>query len=844
MTVALRARPAATTSGAPARRAIARWAWRLFRREWRRQSLILLLLIVAIAATTIGLGVASNASVVKADPAFGTANTIISLPGSDPKLAVDLAALRSHFGTIDVVAHQSVTIAGSVSTLDVRDENPTGSYSKVTLRLDAGRYPTGSGEVAVTRSVATDFGLRLGGVWPLEGRTLRIVGVVENPLDLLDRFALVPPGQVLAPNAVSVLVDANRAALQSLRLPSGVGLSIDGRGSGNKTVPDILVLVLATLAMLFVGLIGVAGFTVIAQRRLQALGMLGAMGATDRHIRLVMLADGAVVGATAAIVGTAVGFAGWLAFVPALQSAANHRVDPFAMPWWAIGAATALTFATAIASAWWPARAAARISVVAALSGRPPRPQPAHRLAAVGAVAVATGTLLLAFADQRRVGFVVGGTVATAVGVLFLAPLAIAAVGAVCGRWTISVRLAVRDLARYQARSAAALGAITLAIGIAATIAISASAAQTPQGPGNLAANQLMLYLTPAGAGNQVPPVTAAQLQLISNRVSQLASSLGGGTVLALEQAYNPQSGLQPPQPGPGGVQPAGFQTPTMAQITGTPGGGEQISALVTLYVATPAVLAHYGIKANQVDPASDVISGRQDLAGEQIFAPETGSGPPSAAPSSSATRGLDGIAHPTIQVMKQLPNYSSDPGTLITSHAMRTLNLQPLPAGWLIQTAKPLTSPQMAAARNVAANAGVYVETRTAQKSLAPLRNWSTTAGVLLALGVLGMTVGLIRSEAANDLRTLTAAGASGGTRRTLTAATAATLAVLGALLGVAGAYVALVAWHRSNLRPLEHVPFLNLAVILAGLPAIAMAAGWLLAGREPPALGRRALD
>ena len=72
---------------------MARWAWRLFRREWRRQALVLALLIVAIAATTVGLGVASNASNLKADPTFGTANTIITLPGSDPNLAADIAAI-------------------------------------------------------------------------------------------------------------------------------------------------------------------------------------------------------------------------------------------------------------------------------------------------------------------------------------------------------------------------------------------------------------------------------------------------------------------------------------------------------------------------------------------------------------------------------------------------------------------------------------------------------------------------------------------------------------------------------------------------------------------------------
>jgi putative ABC transport system permease protein len=105
-------------------------------------------------------------------------------------------------------------------------------------------------------------------------------------------------------------------------------------------------------------------------------------------------------------------------------------------------------------------------------------------------------------------------------------------------------------------------------------------------------------------------------------------------------------------------------------------------------------------------------------------------------------------------------------------------------------------------------------------------------------------MTVGLIRSETANDLRTLTATGASSTTRRSITGATAAALALLGAILGVGGAYAALLAWHRSDLTPLGRVPIVNLVLILAGLPLIAAVGGWLLAGREPPVITRRPLE
>jgi putative ABC transport system permease protein len=753
-------------------------------------------------------------------------------------LSQDLAVIRDRFGPADVVTHQALPVPGSVSTVDLRSEDPTGTYTHVTLRLDAGRYPNGPGEVALTSDAARTFGLHIGSVWSEGGQTLHVVGTVEDPLDLRDQFALLAPGQATHPDSIAILVDASQQSLQSFRLPGGPGLGIDSRGGANKVASETIILVLGTLGLVFVGLMAVAGFSVMAQRRLRALGMLGSLGATDRHIRLVMVANGAAVGATAAIVGTATGMVAWFAFVPTLRSISQHRVDPFALPWWAIAAAMLLTFVTAVAAAWWPARAVARISVIAALSGRPPRPQPAHRFAALGGILLGIGLVLLAFADKRRVAFTIGGTVATPIGIIFLAPLAIQALAAVGSRSTIAVRLALRDLARYQARSGAALGAITLAVGIAATIAISASAAQTPTGAGNLPANQLMLHLTPGGAGSPVPPIGAAQQQAADRAVAQLGAAMHADVVVALDEAYDTQGGVVAP-PGRSGTVPPGYLTAVLAKVIRTSRGVE-IQAPLPLYVATPAVLDHFGVTSAQIDPASDVISGRADLGGLDLFDPSVGFGPPD---QQAATPRQDTFPV-KIQVLKGLPPYTSDDGTLITTQTMQRLGFQPLPAAWLIQTSGPLTGAQIAAARNAAAGAGLYIETRKAPASSAPLRNWSTAAGILLALGVLAMTVGLIRSETANDLRTLAAAGASSTTRRTLTGATAGALALLGAALGSAGAYSALLAWHRSDLSPLGNVPIVNLIVILVGLPAIASAAGWLLAGAEPPAMARQPLD
>ena len=131
----------------------------------------------------------------------------------------------------------------------------------------------------------------------------------------------------------------------------------------------------------------------------------------------------------------------------------------------------------------------------------------------------------------------------------------------------------------------------------------------------------------------------------------------------------------------------------------------------------------------------------------------------------------------------------------------------------------------------------------------LAEIINWATVFGIVLALGVLAMSVGLIRSETARDLRTLSATGASAPTRRNLTAVTAGALGLLGAVLGTAAAYVATFAWFRSSAlnggaSALASVPVQNLLVIIVGMPLFAAVIGWLLAGREPPAISRQPLE
>jgi putative ABC transport system permease protein len=109
----------------------------------------------------------------------------------------------------------------------------------------------------------------------------------------------------------------------------------------------------------------------------------------------------------------------------------------------------------------------------------------------------------------------------------------------------------------------------------------------------------------------------------------------------------------------------------------------------------------------------------------------------------------------------------------------------------------------------------------------------------------MLAMTIGLIRSETAGELRTLTATGAGGRTRRAITAATAGALGFLGAILGTAVAYLATAAFFRSELTErMAHPPTIDLLLILVGLPVLAAVGGWLFGGRQPAAMARQPIE
>ena len=405
-------------------------------------------------------------------------------------------------------------------------------------------------------------------------------------------------------------------------------------------------------------------------------------------------------------------------------------------------------------------------------------------------------------------------------------------------------------MSRYRARSGSALSAISLGVMIAVIICALAVARYSNVfdyvGP-NMSADALNVYSPPPagspvfGPGNAsstapAPPGLSSQ----EATVHAIAAVVGAKDVIELDQ---PAVNLQNPS-----------------------ASGRQWNG--PIYVATPALLRSYGINPSSIPSNVDILSSRPGLDGSGVqltYGGDSKTGGlltgPGAQGSPVGGVGLGNtnscepgscLSHPVIQEESQLPTGTSAPNTLITESLLRRLGLESQNSlnGWMLRSNTAINSAQIRQANAIAAAGDLSIESKNDAPNSSEIVNWATVFGIALALGILAMSVGLIRSETASDLRTLTATGASSRTRRALTAVTAGGLALLGALLGTLAAYVGLIGFFRTNQLEgglsdiYDHVPWGNLFLIVIAMPIAATLIGWVLAGREPTGIATRPME
>jgi putative ABC transport system permease protein len=817
--------------GLPARRAVVRWAWRLFRCEWRQQLLILGLIVVAVGATIVGSAVASNTPPPKTS-GFGTAHDAVSFTADNAHTASVITSLQQRFGRVELIENQTQSVPGSINTYQFRAQDPHGPFGAPMLSLVSGHFPSTADQVAVTNGVAAELHLRVGATWRVDGVDRQVTGIVKNPQSLLDEFALLTPGQVKAPTQIRALFDAPGVALAS------IGHDAQTPASVARSHPLIL-------GMLLIALVSVGGFTVLAQRRLRSIGMLESTGATDRHVRLVVSANGTVVGVAGAILGFVLGLLVWLAYRPSLQQSAHHVIGVLALSWTVVTAAMVLAIVAATAAASLPARAVTRVPIVQALTGRPAPPRQIHRSALPGIVLLVLAFLLLGYAGGTNHGNGGGGSpelllglILLVPGLILLAPFFLSLTAHLGRHAPIATRLALRDLARYRARSGSALAAISVGVLVAVIVMLAAASRYGNvldyAGP-NLATNQLAIHtsfpsrahaVVRRNASGHLVPVT--NLPVETSTPAQLAAS-----------AEQIADGL--------GAPLIALETPN-AQLDGIHLGRGWSGQI---YVATPQLLQAYGIAPSEIHSDADILSSRPGLSGvsglEFNYASAAKNGPPANSPTCTAASGC--LAHPVIQDVGALPRGTSAPNTVITEQAIREFHIGATTTDWLIQGTQPFSAAQISSAKLTASSTQLEVEAKNDEPTSFAIIGWATIFGIVIALGVLGMSVGLVRSETANDLHALTATGASSYTRRTITAVTAGALGFLGALLGTLGGYIAMIGWLRSNslnggIAALGNIPVTNLLIILLAMPAFAAIIGWLLAGRQPTATAHQSIE
>ena len=191
---------------------------------------------VAVAAA-VGLAAAAyNIAPVAGEAEFGTATSFFRFDEPRPEaLQAKLEAGEEWFGAIDVIGHRSVSVPGSIETVDYRTQDPQGPFGAPMLDLRDGRFPLAADEIAVTDGVAETFALHIGAVFALDGVDRTVVGLVENPSRLDDEFALVVPSLVAASDSVLMFVDASDERVRRSGRPATPDATSPPEGTWRRT---------------------------------------------------------------------------------------------------------------------------------------------------------------------------------------------------------------------------------------------------------------------------------------------------------------------------------------------------------------------------------------------------------------------------------------------------------------------------------------------------------------------------------------------------------------------------------------------------------------------------------
>ncbi len=892
-------------------------ALRIARREARRakgrSALVLAMIALPVAALAFGAvnydTFALNPT-EKADRLMGTASAAVIWPfdgsihqhptNTDFESDVFVAAEPPEPPTVhQLLAHLppgSRAIFDQHGTLSMRTATGTG---RITARmLDyadplargilsplSGRAPQSTDEVALTPAAVRRLGADIGGTVRLAdgSRSFRVVGTVEDPM-LLDAATIVlRPGAVPATELSTDRRDQQRwlvatpgpltwTDVKQLNTYGIVAVSryvlahppdpaevdyLSNESGGSALALAVLV---GGLAMLEIILLAGPAFAVSARRRRRELALVAATGASPAQLRRIVLADGVVLGAAAAVLGVALGVLAGVATRPVFENLANQRSGALRVFPVALAALAGLAVVTGLLAAVIPAWISARQDVVTALAGRRGITRSRKRWVVVAAVLGITGTVTAAVGAWRvNAKVILSGLVVVELALILGTPALVGLVARL-GRWLpLAPRIALRDTSRNRTAAAPAISAVMAAVVGTLALAVVGQAISGREEASRHSAFSRPgdVYLFPGGSKgvqtNEPPP--ADVIDTLRSTLPVTAVYQVNGLTCATEicaATVRPPAGRECPysdnvldrDPTPAEQRAASRDARCAGRgLRYRYLGGINSDVGMTFVIDAADVGAVLNLSAEDAGRVAEGLRGGAVFVGNpddvqdgqvNVFI-KTG-GFDRGDPVSTRTVTAPGFA---------LPRQLEAPIAIMTPATAGSLGLRPRYMITLATTSRVPTQAELDRAQ--AAFGGEYYVNVEYPGSLTELLVVLAIVAGVITLTAAAIATGLAAADGRADLGTLAAVGASPGVRRVLSLSQSGVIAGLGSLLGTAaglGASVAVLFALNQRFRdiwptPLAYpikVPWLNVGIALVAVPLVAMlGAGLLTRSRLP---------
>jgi len=384
--------------------------------------------------------------------------------------------------------------------------------------ITQGRAPAGAGEIAVDATSAARKNLHLGDalrvITPTAGVPVRVVGLAQlagpNPgVAMVYLDTATAQSQLLAKPATftSVTVDARpgttdtdlRQHIQAALGPNYSTATKEEQAASSTSQISAFLSVVTYALLGFAGIAVVVGiflilntFSMLVAQRTRELGLLRALGASQRQVTLAVLIEGLLIG----VLGATIGLGAGIGLAAALKAViGNFGVDLSATslvisPLTPVAAYVVGVGVTLIA-AYLPARRGARVSPMAALREATTAPSPAlGRRTVIGGVLLAGAVVGLVASgvvqtDKTTTGLILGaGVVGSLIAAVVLAPVIAQVVVRVAGAaYPVAFgavgRLSQRNALRNPRRTGATAAALMIGLSLVGATAVLAASLTT-----------------------------------------------------------------------------------------------------------------------------------------------------------------------------------------------------------------------------------------------------------------------------------------------------------------------------------------------------------------------------